>query len=120
MEILDSFGKTSLDTDLRRDKTQGALEIIRLIDNLTKRTAESPEGTEMKDVMNMSETALFDSMLRLGLPTDRDIDLRKRFVEEEPERTNCLEVDQCAQTPSQTVRSVGLPPEYLTRRGLVD
>lgn len=111
MEILDSFGKASLDTDLRRDKTQGALEIIRLIDNLTKGAAESPEDTGMKDMMDISEMALFDSMLRLGLPTDRDIDLRKMFVEEEPERTNFLEVDQCAQTPSQTVHSVGLPPE---------
>ncbi|XP_016315022.1 protein TASOR-like [Sinocyclocheilus anshuiensis] len=57
MEILDGFGRTSLDTDLRRDKTQGALEVIRLIDNMTRSAAESPDDTEMKD-----DTALLDSM----------------------------------------------------------
>lgn len=94
--MLDSLGKTSLDTDLRKDKTQGALEVIKLIDNLTRVTTEPPENTEM-DTTDISDTALFDSMLRLGLPTDRDIDLRKRFMDDEPERTDCLEVDQCAQ-----------------------
>ncbi|KAL1250813.1 hypothetical protein QQF64_018609 [Cirrhinus molitorella] len=91
MEILDSFGNTSLDTDLRRDKSQGALEVLRMIDNLTKTAAESPDDTEMRDTRDISDTAR-----RLGLPTDRDIDLRKRFVDDEPERTDCLEVDQCA------------------------
>lgn len=94
MEILDSFGKPSLDTDLRRGKRQGALEVLRMIDTLTRGSAEAPEDTETTDI---SDTALFDSMSRLGLPTDRDIDLRKRFVEDEPERSDCLEVDQCAQ-----------------------
>ncbi|XP_058615394.1 protein TASOR isoform X2 [Onychostoma macrolepis] len=83
MEILDSFGKTSLDTDLRRDKRQGALEVLRMIDTLTRGSTESPEDTETTDIS--------DSMSRLGLPTDRDIDLRKRFVEDEPERSDCLE-----------------------------
>lgn len=96
MEILDSFGKTSLDTDLRRDKTQGALEVIRMIDNMTRSAAESPDDTEMKDTANISDTTLLDSMVRLGLPTDCDIDLRKRFVEDESERSDCLEVDQRA------------------------
>ncbi|KTG41105.1 hypothetical protein cypCar_00019362 [Cyprinus carpio] len=91
MEILDSFGKTSLDTDLRRDKTQGALEVIRMIDNMTRSAAESPDDTEMKDTANISDTTLLDSMVRLGLPTDCDIDLRKRFVEDESERSDCLE-----------------------------
>ncbi|XP_048032203.1 protein TASOR isoform X1 [Megalobrama amblycephala] len=91
MEMLDSLGKTSLDTDLRKDKTQGALEVIKLIDNLTRVTTESPEDTEMKDTTDISDAALFDSMLRLGLPTDRDIDLRKRFMDDETERTDCLE-----------------------------
>uniref|UniRef100_A0A8C1UCM6 Transcription activation suppressor a n=1 Tax=Cyprinus carpio TaxID=7962 RepID=A0A8C1UCM6_CYPCA len=84
MEILDSFGKPSLDTDLRRGKRQGALEVLRMIDTLTRGSAEAPEDTETTDI---SDTALFDSMSRLGLPTDRDIDLRKRFVEDEPERS---------------------------------
>uniref|UniRef100_A0A672KLT5 Protein TASOR-like n=1 Tax=Sinocyclocheilus grahami TaxID=75366 RepID=A0A672KLT5_SINGR len=95
MEILDRFGKPSLDTDLRRGKRQGALEVLRMIDTLTRGAAESPEDTAATDI---SDSALFDSMSRLGLPTDRDIDLRERFVEEEPERSDCLEVDQCAQT----------------------
>ncbi|XP_052445074.1 protein TASOR-like isoform X1 [Carassius gibelio] len=88
MEILDSFGKPSLDTDLRRGKRQGALEVLKMIDTLTRGAAEAPEDTETTDI---SDTALFDSMSRLGLPTDRDIDLRKRFVEEEPEKSDCLE-----------------------------
>uniref|UniRef100_A0A671KRG6 Protein TASOR-like n=1 Tax=Sinocyclocheilus anshuiensis TaxID=1608454 RepID=A0A671KRG6_9TELE len=95
MEILDRFGKPSLDTDLRRGKRQGALEVLRMIDTLTRGAAESPEDSATTDI---SDSALFDSMSRLGLPTDRDIDLRERFVEEEPERSDCLEVDQCAQT----------------------
>ncbi|KAL0161798.1 hypothetical protein M9458_045523, partial [Cirrhinus mrigala] len=78
MEILDSFGRTSLDTDLRKDKTQGAMEVLRLIDNMTRAAAE--------DTTDISDTAR-----RLGLPTDRDIDLRKRFVDDEPERTDGLE-----------------------------
>uniref|UniRef100_A0A673KLT7 Protein TASOR-like n=1 Tax=Sinocyclocheilus rhinocerous TaxID=307959 RepID=A0A673KLT7_9TELE len=85
----------SLDTDLRRGKRQGALEVLRMIDTLTRGAAESPEDTAATDI---SDSALFDSMSRLGLPTDRDIDLRERFVQEEPERSDCLEVDQCAQT----------------------
>ncbi|XP_073700434.1 protein TASOR isoform X2 [Garra rufa] len=86
MEILDRIGKTSLDTDLRRDKSQGALEVLRMIDNLTKGATESPDDTDMRDTTDISDTAR-----RLGLPTDRDIDLRKRFVDDEPERTDCLE-----------------------------
>ncbi|XP_016308538.1 protein TASOR-like isoform X1 [Sinocyclocheilus anshuiensis] len=88
MEILDRFGKPSLDTDLRRGKRQGALEVLRMIDTLTRGAAESPEDSATTDI---SDSALFDSMSRLGLPTDRDIDLRERFVEEEPERSDCLE-----------------------------
>lgn len=91
MEILDSFGRTNLDTDLRKDPTQGAIEVLRLIDNMTRAAAESPDDTEIRDTTDISDTAR-----RLGLPTDRDIDLRKRFVDDEPERTDCLEVDQCA------------------------
>ncbi|XDV21846.1 hypothetical protein PO909_026866, partial [Leuciscus waleckii] len=92
MKMLDSFGKSSLDTDLRKDKTHGALEVIKLIDNLTRVSSESPADSEMKDGEDISDAALFDSMLRLGLPTDRDIDLRKRFIdEEEPERADGLE-----------------------------
>ncbi|XP_051977651.1 protein TASOR isoform X2 [Xyrauchen texanus] len=90
MEMLDSLGKTSLDTDLRKEKAQGALEVIKLIDNLTRGAAELPKNTEM-EAPDISDTALFDSILRLGLPTDRDIDLRKRFMEDEPERSDCLE-----------------------------
>ncbi len=59
-----------------------------MIDTLTR--GESSEDTETMDIS--------DSRSRLGLPTDRDIDLRKRFVEDETERSDCLEVDQCAQT----------------------
>ncbi|XP_067272436.1 protein TASOR isoform X2 [Pseudorasbora parva] len=91
MQMLDSFGKTSLDTDLRKDKTQGALEVIKLIDTLTRGNTEPSEDAERSDGADISDTALFDSMLRLGLPTDRDIDLRKRFIDEEPERADCLE-----------------------------
>ncbi|XP_050950543.1 protein TASOR isoform X6 [Labeo rohita] len=86
MEILDSFGRTNLDTDLRKDPTQGAIEVLRLIDNMTRAAAESPDDTEIRDTTDISDTAR-----RLGLPTDRDIDLRKRFVDDEPERTDCLE-----------------------------
>ncbi|XP_077088075.1 protein TASOR [Siphateles boraxobius] len=92
MQMLDSFGNTSLDTDLRKDKTHGALEVIKLIDNLTRASSESPADSEMKESEDISDAALFDSMLRLGLPTDRDIDLRKRFIaEDEPERADGLE-----------------------------
>lgn len=90
IEMLDSFGKTSLDTDLRKDKAQGVLEVIKLIDTLTRGAAPSSEDTEMKDTIDGSDAALFDSMSRLGLPTDRDIDLRKRF-RSEPEKTDSLE-----------------------------
>nr|XP_055073530.1 protein TASOR isoform X1 [Misgurnus anguillicaudatus] len=90
MEVLDSLGKTSLDTDLRKEKAQGALEVIKLIDNLTRGTAESPKMKEL-ETADISDASLYDSMLRLGLPTDRDIDLRKQFTDEEPDRTDCLE-----------------------------
>ncbi|XP_051550354.1 protein TASOR isoform X2 [Myxocyprinus asiaticus] len=90
MEMLDSLGRTSLDTDLRKEKAQGALEVIKRIDNLTRGAAELPRNTEM-ETPDISDAALFDSILRLGLPTDRDIDLRKRFMEDEPERSDCLE-----------------------------
>ncbi|XP_042604773.1 protein TASOR-like isoform X2 [Cyprinus carpio] len=99
MEILDSFGKPSLDTDLRRGKRQGALEVLRMIDTLTRGSAEAPEDTETTDI---SDTALFDSMSRLGLPTDRDIDLRKRFVEDEPERSDCLEKERATDYVEKT------------------
>ncbi|XP_039513117.1 protein TASOR isoform X1 [Pimephales promelas] len=92
MQMLESFGKTSLDTDLRKDKSHGALEVIKLIDTLTRASSESPADSELKEADDISDTALFDSMLRLGLPTDRDIDLRKRFIhDDEPGRTDGLE-----------------------------
>ncbi len=70
MEILDSFEKTSLDTDLRRGQDPGGARDHKTDRQPDQGAAESPEGTEMKDMLDMSETALFDSMLRLGLPTD--------------------------------------------------
>ncbi|XP_056303591.1 LOW QUALITY PROTEIN: protein TASOR, partial [Danio aesculapii] len=91
IEMLDSFGKTSLDTDLRKDKAQGVLEVIKLIDTLTRGATQSSEDTEMKDTIDVSDAALFNSMSRLGLPTDRDIDLRKRFRNDEPEKPDSLE-----------------------------
>ncbi|XP_051549633.1 protein TASOR-like isoform X2 [Myxocyprinus asiaticus] len=91
MEMLDSLGKTSLDTDLRKEKAQGALEVIKLIDNLTRGAAELSKNTQMKETPDISDAALFNSMVRLGFPTDRDIDLRKRFMEDEPERSDRLE-----------------------------
>ncbi|XP_056095994.1 protein TASOR [Rhinichthys klamathensis goyatoka] len=92
MQMLDSFGTTSLDTDLRKDKSHGALEVIKLIDTLTRGSSESPADSELKEAEDISDAALFDSMLRLGLPTDRDIDLRKRFIhDDEPGRTDGLE-----------------------------
>ncbi|XP_016112698.1 protein TASOR-like, partial [Sinocyclocheilus grahami] len=112
MEILDGFGKTSLDTDLRRDKTHGALEVIRLIDNMTRSAAESPDDTEMKD-----DTALLNSMVRLGLPTDRDIDLRKSFVEDEPERTDCLEKKRATDYIEKTRVKRGKVGESLQQKG---
>ncbi|XP_057181536.1 protein TASOR isoform X2 [Triplophysa rosa] len=91
MEMLDSLGKTSLDTDLRREKAQGTLEVIKLIDNLTQGTTELPRNRDDMEATDISDSALFDSMLRLGLPTDRDIDLRRPFADDGPERTDCLE-----------------------------
>lgn len=88
------MGKTSLDTDLRREKAQGALEVIKLIDNLTRSTTELPRNREDMETTDISDSALFDSMLRLGLPTDRDIDLRRPFIDNGPEKTDCLEVRQ--------------------------
>lgn len=93
MEMLDSLGKTSLDTDLRKEKAQGALEVIKLIDNLTQGTTELPRNRDDMEATDISDSALFDSMIKLGLPTDRDIDLRRPFTDDGPERTDCLEVE---------------------------
>ncbi|KAA0712505.1 Protein TASOR [Triplophysa tibetana] len=91
MEMLDSLGKTSLDTDLRKEKAQGALEVIKLLDNLTQGTTELPRNRDDMEATDISDSALFDSMIKLGLPTDRDIDLRRPFADDGPERTDCLE-----------------------------
>ncbi|XP_076850394.1 protein TASOR isoform X2 [Brachyhypopomus gauderio] len=88
VQLLDRLSKSTQDTDLRKDKTQGAV-VRKVLENLGKTLpapsladAERPELGEGEDD---TEAALYDSMTRLGLPTNRDLDFRKQFVDDNQE-----------------------------------
>ncbi|XP_030633115.1 protein TASOR [Chanos chanos] len=80
------------DTDLRKDKSQGALKLMKWLDTLSRATenpssldtTESRTRTDTGDPAS-AETTLYDSIRRLGLPTNCDIDLRNRFSDDEQE-----------------------------------
>ncbi|TSM44155.1 Protein TASOR [Bagarius yarrelli] len=96
VEILDKLTKTTQDTDLRKDNTQEEL-VNKVLDNLTKSLRSSllsNDNGEFENNNEATEKILKDSMTRLGLPTNRDTDLRNRFVDDgdqEAQRRNDLE-----------------------------
>ncbi|XP_058230275.1 protein TASOR isoform X2 [Hemibagrus wyckioides] len=83
MELLDRLTKTTQDTDLRKDNTQVEL-VSKVLDNITKSLRSSLLPNVDGDLEKSPEDAektLKDSMTSLGLPTNRDTDLRKRFTD---------------------------------------
>ncbi|XP_041748584.1 protein TASOR isoform X2 [Coregonus clupeaformis] len=69
------------DVDLRRDRSEAAVKLLNMLTSLSNaakqgssegRGGGSREGTEQTKVL------LFDRMIKLGLPPNQDIDLRKR------------------------------------------
>lgn len=99
MELLDKLNKTSQDTDLRKDNAPVAL--VTMLDKLTKticNTFLTNADGELVKSSEDTEKTLQDSMTSLGLPTNCDTDLRKRFTDEddrEAQRKNDLEVPYC-------------------------
>lgn len=97
MELLDRLTKTTQDTDLRKDNTQVEL-VSKVLDNITKSLHSSLLPNVDGDLEKSPEDAektLKDSMTSLGLPTNRDTDLRKRFTDnddQEAQGRNDLEV----------------------------
>ncbi|TRZ00907.1 hypothetical protein DNTS_001090 [Danionella cerebrum] len=122
IEILDRYGKTSLDTDLRikQDQTPalGAIQLLNLIGG----SSGTPEDTGANDTRDTSNAALLDSRLRFGLPINQDIDLRKSFMDEDVEKNMSLEEETagslssleafspCSDTGGQQ-RGMSLPEE---------
>lgn len=101
VEFLDILRKTTQDTDLRKDNTQVAL-VSKILDNITKTLSSSlltnAEG-ELAKSPDDTEKTLQDSMHSLGLPTNCDTDLRKRFMDDddqEPQGKTYLEVLYCS------------------------
>lgn len=95
VELLDKLNKTSQDTDLRMDNAP--VELVTMLDKLTKTICSSflpnADGELVKSSEDTEKT-LQDSMTSLGLPTNCDTDLRKRFTDEddrEAQRKNDLE-----------------------------
>ncbi|KAG9260194.1 protein TASOR, partial [Astyanax mexicanus] len=95
VKLLDKLTETTHDTDLRKDKAQGAL-VMKMLENLSKTLAgsalASAEGTNRVESTEDTEATLRDSMTKLGLPTNCDIDLRKRAADDgETQGKNDLE-----------------------------
>ncbi|KAL6464892.1 hypothetical protein MHYP_G00272090 [Metynnis hypsauchen] len=109
-DVLSSIGLH--DTDLRKDKTKGVLKVVKLIDKLSQNTHDTDlrkDGNSalvMKMLGNLSkivagscmantdqaetvdstkdtEATLYDSIKKLGLPTNCDIDLRKQMADDQ-------------------------------------
>ncbi|XP_072522186.1 protein TASOR [Salminus brasiliensis] len=95
VKLLDKLNETTHDTDLRKDKGQGAL-VMKILENLGKTLSGSSlantGGTDLVESTEDTEAALHDSMTKLGLPTNCDIDLRKRLADDgEAQGKNDLE-----------------------------
>lgn len=90
------------DTDLRKNKTEGALKLMEILDTINRTaTAVSTTGSPDEDVEaesteegdDQTNETLEESMLKLGLPINCDTDLRKKFVDkEDTEGPDCFEV----------------------------
>lgn len=100
VELLDMLKKTTRDTDLRNDNTQVTL-VNEILDNLTQTLRSSfltnADG-ELVGSPEDTEKTLQDSMTSLGLPTNCDTDLRKRFTDDDDQEMqgkNDLEVPSC-------------------------
>lgn len=98
VKFLSKFSKTTHDTDLRKDKGQGAL-VMKMLKDLTDDLPGSSlarnDGIEIVESTEETEASLYDSMTKLGLPTNCDIDLRKRIADDdhpEAQGKNDLEV----------------------------
>ncbi|KAK3512544.1 hypothetical protein QTP70_015631, partial [Hemibagrus guttatus] len=85
MELLDRLTKTTQDTDLRKDNPQVEL-VSKVLGNITKtlRSSLLPNvDGELEKSPEDTEKTLKDSMTSLGLPTGRDTDLRNRFPDDD-------------------------------------
>ncbi|KAI4881039.1 hypothetical protein NFI96_027968 [Prochilodus magdalenae] len=86
VKLLDKLSKTTQDTDLRKDK--GAV-VMKMLQNLSKTLADSclanTDKTEVVNSTEDTEATLYESMTKLGLPTNCDLDLRKRLVDDDRE-----------------------------------
>lgn len=85
VKLLGKLSKTTQDTDLRKGNTQVAL-VRKMLDNLTKSLCSSfltnADGELVKSIEDTEKT-LQDNMTSLGLPTNCDTDLRNRFMDDE-------------------------------------
>ena len=70
------------DVDLRRDGSAGAVKLLAMLADL-KNAAMGTSTSGAAEGAEPTEALLFDSIARLGLPTNCDIDLRKRTPAEE-------------------------------------
>ncbi|XP_062842638.1 protein TASOR [Trichomycterus rosablanca] len=106
-DVLNSIGLQ--DTDLRKDRTQDALKVVQLLDELSKTALNTDQAqavlvSKMQETLNKSlseasvnnfdstealmsgedpEKTLHESMAQLGLPTNCDTDLRQQFVDDD-------------------------------------
>lgn len=80
------------DTDLRKNKTQGALKLMEMLDTINKTTTAvsttasldgDVEAESTEDGDDQTNETLEESMLKLGLPINCDTDMRKQFVDKE-------------------------------------
>ncbi|XP_041945915.1 protein TASOR isoform X1 [Alosa sapidissima] len=87
------------DTDLRKNKTQGALKLMEMLDNMNRTATATSTTASLDGDMETTEEGddqtnetLEESMLKLGLPINCDTDLRKQPVDkEDPEETDFFE-----------------------------
>ncbi|XP_028823085.1 protein TASOR isoform X2 [Denticeps clupeoides] len=88
-EMLNSMGLP--DTDLRRDGSQEALKLLQMLETFNR---SNPAETEPnlaetsagRDGNGCAEKILFDSIVKLGLPTNCDLDLRNSDNKEKTDK----------------------------------
>ncbi|XP_019911346.3 uncharacterized protein tasora isoform X2 [Esox lucius] len=66
------------DVDLRIDRSEAAIKLDKMLTSL--KNAEAKQGRGSGEGVDLTEAPLVDRMIKLGLPPNQDVDLRKRVA----------------------------------------
>lgn len=103
------------DVDLRRDGSEAGVKLLKMLTSLKNAAGQQLQSSEgrgggSREGAEQTEALLFDRMIKLGLPPNQDIDLRKRPSGGLQDKADYLEV---LNSPGISITSKRISPTLI-------